>query len=289
MAIVNTEITDINNIIGDKSKTVFNESQENDDAIMSSLDDHLTNQYLYYFIGRLNPPHMGHIAALTKLVETANKNQAIPLILLGSGPKGEKTLDNPISFQLKEKVIRSQIGGIYFIEEMKSPATNVSEYVTKVLEMTPRDHTVQKIEIIHMAGDKAQDSTKLDFIKPYAVKTAQLIRSNAEVNIITKAITPIKMEGKEMSATTVRKDAYAAFLHNDAFELFNSKYGSFYTELTRELYDAITEPAKTLSTDEIQNYINNGTLPSSKSVTKRNVKRKMAAGQKTRRPRRTIK
>lgn len=45
---------------------------------------------------------------------------------------------------VKEKVIRSQIGCIYFIEEMKSPATNVSEYITKVLEMTPRYHTIKK-------------------------------------------------------------------------------------------------------------------------------------------------
>jgi hypothetical protein len=103
MSSFNQKITGINKIIQDKSKPVFNESQENDDVVMSSLDNGAENQYLYYFIGRLNPPHSGHIAALTKLVKTANQNHSIPLILLGSGPKGVKTLDNPISFQLKKK------------------------------------------------------------------------------------------------------------------------------------------------------------------------------------------
>ena len=39
---------------------------------------------LFYFIGRLNPPHNGHIAALKKLVHMANKENSVPLILLGS-------------------------------------------------------------------------------------------------------------------------------------------------------------------------------------------------------------
>lgn len=159
---------------------------------------------------------------------------------------------------------------------------NVTAYITKVLKMIPPDQEIKNIDIVHMAGDKAQDSTKLDFIKPFAVKTAETIRPSAKVNIRTTPITPVKMEGKEMSATAVRKDAYVAFLQDNAFEKFDSKYGSFYNDFTREMYDAIIEPAKLLTPEEIQEYINNGTLPSSKSVVKRSVKRKKSAGSRKR-------
>ena len=38
---------------------------------------------IYYFIGRLNPPHAGHEVALSRLLELAREDRSIPLILLG--------------------------------------------------------------------------------------------------------------------------------------------------------------------------------------------------------------
>ena len=43
---------------------------------------------LYYFIGRLNPPHEGHIAALLNLIIHAIDTGGLAIILLGSGPNG---------------------------------------------------------------------------------------------------------------------------------------------------------------------------------------------------------
>jgi len=61
---------------------------------------------VYYFIGRLNPPHQGHITALMELIKRAildnldNPNYKI-IILLGSGPKKLRSLDNPLPFLTK--------------------------------------------------------------------------------------------------------------------------------------------------------------------------------------------
>ena len=74
----------------------------------------------HYFMGRLNPPHKGHINAILQAIIHSRENNTTPLILLGNGPalKEHKTthvgratqiidesfdmLDNPISFDLKD-------------------------------------------------------------------------------------------------------------------------------------------------------------------------------------------
>jgi len=35
------------------------------------------------------------------MIERANAESSIPLILIGSGPKGERTMDNPVTFDTK--------------------------------------------------------------------------------------------------------------------------------------------------------------------------------------------
>ena len=36
------------------------------------------------------------------MIERANAESSIPLILIGSGPKGERTMKDPITFKLKK-------------------------------------------------------------------------------------------------------------------------------------------------------------------------------------------
>lgn len=72
--------------------------------VLVDIESSSTHLYLSYFIGRLNPPHNGHIQALIALINEAKRHEPFipPLILLGSGPKGLQTLDNPIPFDLKK-------------------------------------------------------------------------------------------------------------------------------------------------------------------------------------------
>lgn len=260
-------------VIEKKSETIFENHEDN--AIMTILRDN-KKQYLYYFIGRMNPPHSGHIFALQKLVETANKNSSVPLILVGSGPKGERTLDNPVPFELKREFIRSKVPGIYILEEMTSPTSNVSRYVKRIFNLMLSINDESTLNIIHMAGDKEEDSTKLNFIKPFAENAAKSIKMDVNVTTATKAITPVKIDGKEMSATTVRKDAYSNLI--DGVD-FKAKYSDFYGEFTDRIYDAIIEPAKGLEKEQIEEYINTGKLPKSTKSTK---KRKLSKGGKRR-------
>lgn len=263
-------------VIEKKSETIFD--NYDDSAIMTILRDN-DKQYLYYFIGRMNPPHSGHIFALQKLVETANKNSSVPLILVGSGPKGERTLDNPIPFELKQEFIRSKVKGIYILEEMTSPTSNVSRYVKRIFNLMLSIKDFKKLDIIHMAGDKEGDSTKLNFIKPFAESAAKSIKNDIVVTTGTRAITPLKIDGEEMSATKVRKDAYSNFINGIDFK---AKYKDFYGEFTDRIYDAIIEPAKGLEKEQIEDYINTGKLPKITKSTTRKPKRKLSKGGKRR-------
>ena len=92
----------------------------------SSRPDFLpTSISFFYFIGRLNPPHNGHIAALHSLIIMARDDNSFPLILLGNGPqskscsKDQQTtnkLDNPIDFELKKEFIQYKLLTQYGID-----------------------------------------------------------------------------------------------------------------------------------------------------------------------------
>ena len=225
---------------------------------------------LFYFIGRLNPPHNGHIAALRELVELANKANSVPLILLGSGPtqkNGDKrTMDNPISFETKKQLIESKLPGVegtdYIIQEMTNPAKDVSNYVSNQLGDSS---DLDDIEITHIAGGKDEDATKLSFALKSAENTASRLAPNATVTASVEAIEPeVTDTGSAMSATKVRKDAYKTILNRKGFEEWNAKYGVFYGPMAQSIYDEILYPItkSELTPEQIEDYINNGELPS---------------------------
>ena len=67
-----------------------------------------------------------------------------------------------------------------------------------------------------------------------------------------------------MSATKVRKDAYKTILNRKGFEEWNAKYGVFYGPMAQSIYDEILYPItkSELTPEQIEDYINNGELPS---------------------------
>jgi hypothetical protein len=222
---------------------------------------------LYYFIGRLNPPHNGHISALIQLIEMAKGSNSVPLILLGNGPKTGNPLDNPISFELKERFINYKLsekgfteGKDYVIKEMTSPASNVSEFISVSLETMHHDLHLDSIKIIHVAGGKDEDASKLDFIKKFAFNAAFEIKPDTgSITVATEAIEPVTVEGGEMSATRVRKDAYKNFLNGKGLEGFlsekNGLYASFFGTMAQEIYQGIIAPAQSMNKINIEAYL----------------------------------
>jgi len=243
-----------------------------DEAIIESDSG---NVKLFYFIGRLNPPHNGHIAALNKLVQMANSQGSIPLIILGSGPGSDdetkRTMDNPISFETKERFIRNVLPGRYKIVKMSNAALDVSHYVEDGLQDIGN---VKNITINHIAGGKDEDATKLSFALKAAKNTASTIAPDALIDASVVSIEPETTDsGSAMSATKVRKDAYKTILNGTGFEGWPEEYKQFYGAMAPEVYNQILYPLQKIPESEkehaIIEYISSGSLPSIKKGTKR--------------------
>lgn len=257
--------------------------------------------HLSYFIGRLNPPHYGHIIALQNLVQDTNDKGGKALILLGSGPKKLKTMDNPIPYELKEEFIQSKLlpkvkDVDYFIQEMTNPFVDVSTYINKQLAKTDPDHIVN-INIRHTAGDKEKDSTKL--IRVLDASEIMLTKQNRNAFITTGVdITkkPPAEDGKPetyMSATNVRKDAYRTYdkNHRMVYDNWPEQYKTFYGKFAKKIYAAILMPLQNILKDipvseryaAVRGYIEEDIHPNKKTKKTKGGKRR-----KTRKRRKQI-
>ena len=213
---------------------------------------------IYYFIGRLNPPHTGHIAALRSMISAANADGSEPLILLGSGPNGgERTMDNPVPFETKEQFLRYILPGLTFtVRRITSQVADVVQWYTDVLTHVPAPHSV---EFIRFAGDKGDNASKLSFIDTGLKKLGPNITAG------TIAIPPIASNGaEEMSATIVRQHAYRCYLADKGgggFSEFQSRFGHFYGDYCGQIYKDIIFPVLELSDAHIAEYIETKKLP----------------------------
>jgi hypothetical protein len=224
----------------------FSQSQQQEQTVTQVL-------FLSYFIGRCNPPHNGHIFALTRLLNDVisgkgKGTEAKALILLGSGPKKQRTGDNPIPFDLKSRFIKykvkqelgitdAQLDSICQIQEMNNAFTDVPRFVREQIEGKDID-SVSSIRITHYAGDKDGDASKLVGVGERSEATAiHLTDGSTPVTRVTESLAPMASGTEVMSATKVRKDAYEKLTREQWF----SKYGEFYGEFSEEMYREIKQ------------------------------------------------
>ncbi len=222
------------------------------------------NAIYSYFIGRLNPPHSGHIKTIMDLLKktAAYKLAGIhskALILLGSGPGSQQTQDDPLDFILKSEFLKNKlIKELHFekityplyelceIQEIKiSQTSNVCEFIARQTErLDPRK--MNTVEVVHYAGNKGDDATKLKFIQPFVRRLLETKFSPKRIIVRTSSIeaetvvlppkekspvssdfavvgTSLKKEDAAMSATKVRNDAY-----QQSEEFWKTKYRPFY-------------------------------------------------------------
>ena len=250
----------------------------------------------YYFIGRLNPPHDGHIYALKELVNKAKQDGSKALILLGSGPKqpdGDKrTMDNPISFDTKKAFIISKLNEIgviensnYLIQEMTTPFADVSRYIGSHFINNDFDDNNTEIKITHIAGGKDDDASKLSSVLVHASSVATKNAPNAKVstNVETIEPQPSATGDKAMSATEVRKSVYKTYLDSTGYGGWEPRYKGFYGEMANQIYEEILYPVRKLEDlkkdeqiiqTDIRNYVENGILPSYKEQKNKKPKTK---------------
>ena len=218
--------------------------------------------YFYYFIGRLNPPHNGHIAALQQICEAARTHNTCAVILLGSGAKNEPRTKNPIDFSLKKEFITSKLAELGFepevnftIKDMSSgPFGPIAEQLNQMIDSRSAPPTM--IECYLYVGGKEDDATKLNSVNGYVEKMAKKAVPDATV---TARVVPVLAvpsgSGAPMSATQVREDAYQFFQSGEegsessfepefvpefraGFQRFYEKYGDFYgSKFAPKIYD----------------------------------------------------
>ena len=214
---------------------------------------------LYYFVGRMNPPHPGHLATLVHMISQAKANGGTSLILLGSGPNGGMTtMDDPIGFDLKKAFLEYKLSEYgftpedYTIMEKTNPVEDVTGWCREKINATT------SVELVHIAGDKDGNSEKLSFINRALNDTTI---NGAVIRTSTKPYPAVESNGGVMSATTVRKDAYECFLSHRKHQ-FLATHTGFYGEFTDRIYEAIVNGAKGASNEEIHQYIQHKQLPS---------------------------
>ena len=247
-------------------KAKIKKFEENKELYINELLKHIIitqrprrNSIYYYFIGRLNPPHEGHIAALLNLIIHAIDTGGLAIILLGSGPNGGvQTSKDPISFDDKKKVITNilkprltqryptfNINGMFEpngqiqIIEMGKPSDQIKNIIE---EDIPNLILLDKIFTFRISGDKegGEDIKKLAWIEK-AIISAGIINKNGDIipiitDVIPEPAVQIEGEGEAMSATQVREDAWTMTL-----EEFAKKYGKFYGFDTELIFQAIRE------------------------------------------------
>lgn len=223
------------------------------DVIPYYIFDQSKTLVIYFFIGRLNPPHIGHEGALRELIRLAVEEHSIPLILLGSGPnKGEKTLDDPLTFLTKKKVLQYRLAGqLCEIREKTNPITDVMDWTKEVI----RNMSVQPTEVIYklVVGNKNDNATKLDWVHKTLVKETEKL--GLKSSSLTIPIDAIELEGIKMSATKVRQDALK---HTE--EEFMQIYGEFYGPHTVNVHGEITDIAKEVGDHVVAHYIDTGEI-----------------------------
>ena len=210
---------------------------------------------IYFFIGRMNPPHAGHEAALRQLMEMAMGERSIPLILAGSGPNGgERTLDNPLTFITKQRVLKYRLAGsLCEIREKTNPIGDLLNWMDEIMRNTGQT----QVEFKLVTGDKGENATKLDGILAAIVKAAQ--KKGVDATGKSVAIRAVSEAGVEMSATQVRKDALKALITGDGS--FHAKYSGYYGPQTENVFGEIAQIATAMPQAQVVSYIATGELP----------------------------
>jgi nicotinamide mononucleotide adenylyltransferase len=256
----------------------------------------------YYFIGRLNPPHEGHIEALLNVISNAIDNKGIAIILLGSGPNGgERTSKDPLNFEIKRNFVIDKLKdklkykypGLDIDEMFVNGRIQISEMgktteqIRSVIQNDIGNQLFEELEAIRISGDKdgGEDLKKLAWIEK--ALSAGIIDRNGNIIPLTAHVLPqpavqSESKGEPMSATIIRKIVYDMdpfTNYEDRLKVFKDETRGFYEtralDHTKLIFDAIDmyNPHKEIS----------GSDKTAKKVTKTRVSKLKIGGRNTRR------
>ena len=227
---------------------------------------------IYYFIGRLNPPHDGHIKTLQELVQRAinenpgnsNSNYKI-IILLGSGPKNGNPLDNPLSFETKREFITYKLKQLFpdnppnfifdqnvEILEMKKAPEQITEITRTTLPLV--SNLIEEINMYRFSGAKDGDDEKLNWIETTIRKILKDYPDKLSTHVVPVQAVFNEENSEAMSATDVRLSILRDFLE-DTTNFFR-RYEEFYgDEFSRKISQEIRGVAEKVGNPAVQQYI----------------------------------
>lgn len=231
----------------------------------------------YYFVGRLNPPHEGHIEALLNVIINAIENRGIAIILLGSGPNGgERTSKDPLDFdlksafvidklkdRLKDSRLKDMFPGLNIDELFENGRIQISEMgktteqIRSVIQNDISNQLFEELEAIRVSGDKdgGEDLKKLAWIEK-ALSAGIIDRNGNIIPLTARVIAQPAVqgegegedEGEVMSATLIRKIVYDMNYdtnYDDRLESFRNRTKRFYEtrafDHTKPIFDAINK------------------------------------------------
>ena len=255
----------------------------------------------YYFIGRLNPPHEGHIEALLNVISNAIDNGGIAIILLGSGPNGgERTSKDPLNFEIKRNFVIDKLKdklkykypGLDIDEMFENDRIQISEMgktteqIRSVIQNDIGNQLFEELEAIRISGDKdgGEDLKKLAWIEK--ALSAGIIGEDGNIipltaRVIAQPAVQSESKGEPMSATIIRKIVYDMdpfTNYENRLQVFKDKTRGFYEtralDHTKAIFDTIDmyHPGKVIS----------GSDKTAKKVTKRVGKPKIGGINTTR-------
>jgi len=262
---------------------------------------------IYYFIGRLNPPHNGHIETLRQLIQTAiEQNPNNPhykiIILLGSGPKKGNRLDNPLSFETKKNFITYKLKELFpdrlpnFIFDTNVEIVemaNAPQQITKITQTTLPlvSNLIEEINMYRFSGAKDGDDEKLNWIETTIHKILLEYASILTTSVVP--VIPITNEDsdKAMSATDVRIDIFKGYQEKNPFKYLDkyvssNLYDRLYGEKIFAEIASIASEVDTKFPGEVADYISKKT--SKKGGSRKRKHRKLTKKRKTRKHRKKL-
>jgi hypothetical protein len=215
-----------------------------------------------YIVGRMNPPHDGHIYLISEMIRQSKETGARPLILLGNGPKNERTMEDPLPFELKRNIIIRKLAELKISHEEYTIIEKSSSPVADIIRFAGDIRQIENIKITYFvgkkpaknAGDKGDDE-KMDWLNAY------LIKHYSEISYeINKVIIPAIETGHTlMSGTIVRKSVYESYLSanvrprigHDTWKVNHPAICEFYgDEFESQVYNGILSPINHLPRED---------------------------------------
>ncbi len=245
----------------EEAQQLWDKFEENYPGYLAQLTEEQIEDILelYFFIGRLNPPHEGHFEALFQMIDAAQRspNRKKIIIFAGSGPKSKdkiNILNNPIHFDIKKDIIKEILKikyGESFVNDniLILEMTSVPSQLGAIITEDRMNSITRKIRTIRVAGDKEDDVKKSNYVEYTLEKTVSNLNGKYSPRI--QSINPVEREGNTAaSATQTRLDALTM-----AEPDFIQKYLPMYLSLFTNVDDRIIERVRII-VSQIYNGIN---------------------------------